>query len=277
LGLKPIKCITIKIYRDGRLIQTLHTDEEGRAYTYLTRGLYRFEYWDGDRFLGEVTKYINRATNVHFHQVWKYPPPPFIERVLAPYLAVETILGELIAKELVPYAQAIPSLETWAIPAYLDLVKEVEVTANTTEIDITGLDINTHKLYLILIIWKNAKGLKAGLKVYIEGDFTDTNYYFQTLYADGTSKGGVRYNSPMLTLGDIVDMAFYMFYLVRDIDGKGRLFAMGLPRVGGEIEIHLNVIIHTIALANITRITLKCTKKFAIGVGSKVQIYGCVE
>jgi len=300
LGLKPIKCISIKIFRDGQLIQTLHTDEEGRAYAYLTRGLYRFEYWDGDKFLGEVTKYINRATNVHFHQVWKYPPPPTITRVLAPYLEVglepraykaikqvprgdvilQTIIGGKVPPDVVGWAYALPSFYGWYLPppivAALDLVAEVEAPADTDTLDVTGLDILTHKFYLIISTFKNPTGTTTELKLYYEGDFNNANYYSQMLYVYGTSYIAGRENFPRWMYHMAGQPCLVVGYLFLDPNGYGRHGTYSSVRVAGTTVIVNFNVVRKLTLSNITRLTWKTPIAGAIGAGSKVQIYGYV-
>jgi len=93
--------------------------------------------------------------------------------------------------------------ENWVVVVGLDLIKEIDITADLTDLDITGLDINTHKLYLIVLNFKNPTASASVYELFVNGDYVTTNYYFQYIEASGTSIGSIgstrqRWPTPLL-------------------------------------------------------------------------------
>jgi len=155
----------------------------------------------------------------------------------------------------------------------ITLIAEEEAPTNITEFDITGLDINTHKFYLIVITFKNPLGVGTEYRLYFEGDFVDTNYYTQHLGASGGSVSAVRNNFPDMGYLAAGERGFHVVYVIRDVDGYPRANVRFNKRID-TVLITEKSLVHKISQANITRITFRAVESGGIGAGSKIQIYG---
>jgi len=110
--LRGIECVEIRIFRDGQLVTTIHTDEKGKASVILEQGYYRFEYWKDNKKLGETYKLIHRRANIHFHQWMKFPPPPEVSLVLAPFLTFQVEKFGFKTLEISCVGESIPLFES---------------------------------------------------------------------------------------------------------------------------------------------------------------------
>jgi hypothetical protein len=78
-----------------------------------------------------------------------------------------------------------------------DLVFERIVSGGAvTSIDITGLDINSHRSYRVNVEANNQTGSLAVYYLTVEGDHTVTNYYRQLDRSSGATPTDVRQNDP---------------------------------------------------------------------------------
>jgi hypothetical protein len=73
-------------------------------------------------------------------------------------------------------------------------IAEISVSSNVDYVDITGLNINNDRVYVLYSIVKNPTSTAGSIKLYVEGDTTNTNYYTQRTYSSGSSVFAGREN-----------------------------------------------------------------------------------
>jgi len=171
--------------------------------------------------------------------------------------------GEYLAKTTRP-DQLVPRV---------GLISEVEVTADTTEVDFPGLDILTHKLYLLAFETKNVTATSGEIRIYFEGDFTDTNYYQQNLWASGSTISAGRANNSTLAYLAAGHQVSGFILIMLDPDGYGRVYVAEARSPPAGVNIVTHSIARTITQTNLTRITLRATVANLIGAGSKFRLF----
>jgi len=156
----------------------------------------------------------------------------------------------------------------------LKKVAEVNVTSNTTQVTITGLDIKADKFYLIVFTTKNPTATSGWVSMYVEADTTAANYYSQYFHATGTGLAGGLYNAAYIGHVDSGDRNAFIVWLVRDPDGYPRFNCYAMRKTGSGTEINLNSGSKTATVTNITRLDFIHDVAGGIGAGSKIIIYG---
>jgi len=271
---KPVECVEIRIYRERRLIATLHTDKEGRASVRLEQGYYKFEYWKNGKKIGETEKYVNRPTNIHFFQYFKYPPPPEVECVIIPSIS--------LTKEVNPFSSVSMPMEAFTSLAFelaliapqLDLIKTYTVPIDLTDITFSGLDISTHKFYLLIIKWINPLTSLMNMQAYFQGDFEDVRYYTQRFVGSGTTISASRINAPQIAEAGAQQSVLVLTFIQRDQNGYIRGQSKTCFGVGRGIEVRHYNEVYTISVANLTRINISTKGYEARGAGTVIDRYG---
>jgi len=160
------------------------------------------------------------------------------------------------------------------ITAGWEKIAEIDVAADTTTITVTGLDINTDKVYHLLLKVKNPTGSVCDLRIYIENDLTDTNYYSQHHHVHGTACDNVIRNYPEITRVEAGQEAFISLLMVRTPDGEMRFLSMSAMTVTSVFALEVHAGRYVPAIANITRIDIQASVTDSIGAGSKLIIFG---
>jgi len=156
----------------------------------------------------------------------------------------------------------------------LDLITEVEVASDCDYVDITGLDINTHKFYLMIVKLKNPQTTSGELYIYFEGDYTDANYYSQATWADASSIYAARYNYPLIACNPDRNATVFSVIITRDPDGYPHAFAQEGRYVGADVMYCTAHVSKTNTVTNITEIRIASDVAGGIGAGTKIEIYG---
>lgn len=157
--------------------------------------------------------------------------------------------------------------------AEVSLVSETEVTGSAvTSVDITDLDMNTDKSYRVEIEWANTVGA-ASLRLYINGDTTNSNYYSQTLWVDDTTVVGSRVNIPNIAFVDSAVDTFIVGTVGTALDNRCRSQWQSNDSTGATTAMRLYEVISTTQFTNITQMTFTGQASGSIGVGTKIRIY----
>jgi len=154
---------------------------------------------------------------------------------------------------------------------FLKKVAEVSPSSNVTSFDITGLDINTHKFYLIFVRFKNATGSSITFYMFIEGDTTQSNYIHRWFYGDGSSAYTGTSNYAVLCDAPASGPGTAMVWLQRDYDGYARWFVT--ENVHSVVTM-TRAIRKTTTVSNITQLRFQSSASNGIAAGSRVTIYG---
>jgi len=156
----------------------------------------------------------------------------------------------------------------------LDLIKEVTVEADSDYVDIDGLDIKTHKFYLLIVNIKNGSSSFSYTKLYVEEDYTDANYYTQRIFGGEATVSAERLNEPFI--GSISDgqTLLSVVYIILDADGYLHFDGHIGTNRGNNIYLHLAHGSNINTFSNITKIRIAGSVSKAIGAGSKILIFG---
>jgi hypothetical protein len=159
--------------------------------------------------------------------------------------------------------------QTW-----LKKIGDVNVASDVSYVDINGLDINRDRFYFIVLNFKNPTASGTVYKMYIEGNYTDANYYTQWLQADGTTVGAGRDNYPGIGYAFANTDCLMCVWLVRT--PRGYPYAISLLAKGASNYIIpvLFAVTGTVSVTNITQIRISSSVANGIGAGSRLSIYG---
>jgi len=154
------------------------------------------------------------------------------------------------------------------------LRKVFEYVAETdiSEIDIKGLDLERDKVYIIIFNIKNPTGTSSAYRLFCNGDFTLTNYWFQWGEISGGVLSSSRQNTNQFAYVDAGQNAHAETTIGRSPDGYPQWFTRSCRGIGGAIMIHL-VAGCWMSTANVTRLTIRSEVTNAIGAGSRLVIY----
>jgi hypothetical protein len=153
------------------------------------------------------------------------------------------------------------------------IVFDWTATANVDYVDITGLDANSHWGYWIYISLYNPQTSDAWLKMYVNGDYTDTNYYNQYLLGDGTTVTAGRSNNPFIGGTFARERVMQTIFLTLYPEGYPIAVTMVGRKVGAGIQTFYRVWTRAAAVSNITSIRFASTVAGGIGTGSRILIY----
>jgi hypothetical protein len=172
-------------------------------------------------------------------------------------------------------ADAITSpLDPAALRYGLKKVAEVSVSADTTEADITGLDILTDKLYLVEICSKNPTATTGEVQLCINGNTTLTNYYCQLIDGTGTSAGANRLNRPAVLTTDAGTMSHCICFVSLDPWGYYRALSTATRNTGANLNSSFKVVSSTFTVTNITALNFLHNVAGGLGAGTRIMIYG---
>lgn len=152
-------------------------------------------------------------------------------------------------------------------------IAEVVPSTNVDYVDFTGLDINTDKAYVLFLTTKNPTGGSINLKGYVQGDYTDTNYYTQFLSADGTGVSAGRLNYPEFGYVRAGECNACFIVIWRDPDGYYRFILQQSYRTGSTTYVGVEAGSKTAPVTNIT--SLRVASPVAGGIGAGSQFVLC--
>jgi len=151
------------------------------------------------------------------------------------------------------------------------VITELVVPSDVSYVDLNSLDGNTDKFYLIFAAIRNPIASDYTLACFVNGDYTEANYYSQVIDADGATLLAARLNSPCFggipASGQLVVMA----YVTRDPAGYYRFYTFSSRRVGSAVVIQNWACCKTATIANITVLRLLCGAA-AIGQNSVILL-----
>jgi hypothetical protein len=147
-------------------------------------------------------------------------------------------------------------------------IAEVNVVSDVDYVDFTGLNINTDKVYVLFAVIKNPTSASGSLKLYVENDTTDTNYYTQRMYAGGTSALASRDNVGYIGVSSGNDVGAGFSVIMKTPTNIPTWTSHWNRNIGSSIEIISASACCISPKSNITTIRIKGTTSGGIGAGS---------
>lgn len=151
------------------------------------------------------------------------------------------------------------------------IVDEVVTGSAVTSIDITGLDLDAAKCYMIVFRTQNPTGSGAYMRLYFNGDTTATNYWRQFVEASAAVVTGTRGNDPTIGYSSAGVETLLIGFLARET-GKPKYISMGTRDEQSTLMI-FNGAMDWVTENNVTRITFTNLVANTIGIGSRVMIF----
>jgi len=155
------------------------------------------------------------------------------------------------------------SLIDWQVLA------EVEVASDCDYVDFTNLDINRDWFYILLFTVKNPTASGTRYFLYVEGDYTNTNYYNQQIWGDGATVGANRVNEASISYVLSGGRASGSVTITKDSDGYFRYFDNYSYKTGSSIQDVFRAGSKTAPVSNITSLRVAAEVSGAIGAGSR--------
>jgi len=150
-----------------------------------------------------------------------------------------------------------------------EVLADVTLTVDSDFVDFTGLDINADGAYRLIGSIRNPTASETEVKLYVNADYTDTNYYNQLVGGSGTTVYASRTNSARVFnifagQNHIIDIL-----IVLSPGGLTIADSIGNRGDGGSMIIWAVVYQHVVAQANVTQMRLAATVSGALGANSR--------
>ncbi|MEM3391879.1 MAG: hypothetical protein QW487_00025 [Candidatus Bathyarchaeia archaeon] len=151
---------------------------------------------------------------------------------------------------------------------------EVSVSSDTTVLDVTGLNINSHKFYWVICKFKNPLTSSVTYYMFIEGDTNQANYQHRYLYGDGSTVYTGQNNSATLcdTSASVAAIVFAVLQLDPDNCPRFNTLQSSHAVLG-----HTRSVRKTATVTNITSLKFQASSTNGIGAGSRILIYGAAS
>lgn len=164
-------------------------------------------------------------------------------------------------------SKAMLTFGTW------ELIAEVTATSSIDYVDFTGLDINSDKMYVLLLSLTNPYGTGTDYYLLVEGDTNIANYYVQGLGADGTTITSGRSNSAYVTCAPGNERTVTVVFLGKDPANYSRAFSLCNRRTGGNVDINIFAQTHAVQTSNITSVRIIGSNSNGIGANSYIALF----
>jgi hypothetical protein len=155
-------------------------------------------------------------------------------------------------------------------------IAELTIPSDAQYVDVTGLDLNSDKLYKILLICKNNSSNALYLRIYINGDYNYSNY--RTSYIS-LQLGNLTYETRSdcyalnVAAGDVYTLSAIMVRNNSTANGNANwLFEAG----SFSSRYFVGYTSHYSNVTNVTSIRIDTGVSGGIAANSKILIYGGV-
>lgn len=157
-------------------------------------------------------------------------------------------------------------------PAY-ELVADVTVGTATTQVDFSGLNFGKDDDLLLVGDWVNGVASTSYLSLFLNGNTTETNYYYEILQANGTSVVSGRANGNVVTEASASLKTFFESNLKLTNNGYFISQNESSRNYGSGVILESIYDTSTFTSTNITKLSIVSNVSNAIGIGSRFQLY----
>jgi len=152
-------------------------------------------------------------------------------------------------------------------------VAEVTVSgAAVTSIQVTGLDLDTAKAYMIVFHGNNATVTSGALYLEVNGDTTITNYYTRVISAYDTIVSTSLINKPYISDFVAGQDTYFVTIMIRDVSGYPRCSYVAVERDPSGLVTRTTGWTRNVT-GNVTSIEIVSSVSSAIAIGSKLLIF----
>jgi hypothetical protein len=153
------------------------------------------------------------------------------------------------------------------------IVFDWTATSDVTYVDVTGLDINSHRGYWIYITRYNPTTSTSRLDMCINGDYILTNYYHHYLVAYDTTISGNKENNPGIGVALGGEREINVTFLTLAPGGIPYAVSWEALRPGTNIYQLFSCWVYVSSVSNITSLRIAGSVSNSIGAGSTILIY----
>lgn len=156
-----------------------------------------------------------------------------------------------------------------------DEVYGTVLTAAATNIEITGLDSSDDGPYLLLLCHKEGSGSTTPVKIFVNGDTTETNYYVQTARFNNATISGNRVNVTRLGETNSSNRGFYNV-MVGAADGYFHSISECVKHAAGTaIEYFFYVTVKTAQLTDskISQLDITAANANSFAIGTEIRLF----
>jgi hypothetical protein len=153
------------------------------------------------------------------------------------------------------------------------IVFDWTATSNVTYVDVTGLDINSHWGYWFYVAMYNPQTSSAALYLYVNGDYTNTNYYNRYILSRDTTVVTNIVNGPNIGGTNAGERTICTGFLALAPGGVPYALTYFPRRPGSSLELAVVGWTYTVSVSNITSLRFASSVDGGIGAGSKILIY----
>jgi hypothetical protein len=165
------------------------------------------------------------------------------------------------------------------LPRPWEIIEVIEPTSSQTQVEFTGLGDDEHQIYRISAGILNVTGSVPEIRIYVNGDTTNSNYRTQGLFLWGSNADGGRASDP----GPLIwvspnDRTAQIDIDVQRVDGTFAFQSVGSNHRNDEFfETHYQNGFRASSIGEIESLRLQASVSNAIGSGSRFVLMGIAE
>lgn len=155
-------------------------------------------------------------------------------------------------------------------------VSDITVASNTTQVDITGLNIDKGSEYLLVSDVVNQNVNSKQILAFVNNETTKTNYYSQLIFGSGSSAGASRRNQPFYLSSLNNETSLSYSYIKLSNIGSYTNQSYQIEKIGSSSPVLVNSFISSTSesISSINQINiLSEDSTLAIGTNSRFQLY----
>jgi len=149
------------------------------------------------------------------------------------------------------------------------VLAQIEVEENCDYVDFTGLDINRDWEYYLDVTIKNAASSPSHYYLFVQEDYTLTNYYNQFIHGRGTTVVVRRDNDPTVSFISPGIEAAFNIKITKGLNGHFMYNIIENHIPGSDQRLEIRAGSKTAPVSNITSIRIAADVSGGIGAGSK--------
>ncbi|MHA1834164.1 MAG: hypothetical protein ACTSV7_09240 [Candidatus Baldrarchaeia archaeon] len=175
-----------------------------------------------------------------------------------------TLLTNLNADKLDGYNASDFLLKTNSI----EKITEINVSTDVQYVDITN--IPQYDFYILFIKLVNG-GSTGAYRLFVDGDYTNTNYYTHYIYYDGSSVSGAKPNSNYIAYCSADKRGILYIVLFRNSLEYALFLSYSLS---ASTNLYYGRIHHTSTAPDISSLRFYCDGTYGVGSGTIITLYG---
>jgi len=198
------------------------------------------------------------------------PVPQNINPELKRYLEeLNRQIYEVAKRQIIPFDLDMGGNNILNAGNLMQTISEVEVASDCDYVDFAGLDINRDWKYYLGVAIKNS-ATDSHYYLFVEDDYTETNYCNQYLSGKGADVSAVGENFPSIGWIPTGEGALSDTIIIRDPNGYFKYFSIISRKAADSTQIvAIRAGLKTAPVSNITSLRVNASVSGAIGAGSK--------